>query len=202
MASSAFWACSRFSASSHAAELRPPQDVLRDLLAAVGGQAVQDDVIGRGAREQAGVHLVARQVAQPPVAVVLLAHARPRVGDDGVGALDRGDRVVDDLHHGCRRVDDVGIGRVAVGRRDDDLHPDHGGGGQKRMADVVQPVADPRQPPALEVAEPLAQHHQVGERLAGVVLVGEAVHDGHGRRLRRAPPPAECECVRIMIAST
>ena len=59
-ASSAFWACSRFSASSQTADARAVDDLGGDLVAAVGGQAVQHDGVGAARGQQRGVDRKAR----------------------------------------------------------------------------------------------------------------------------------------------
>ena len=72
---------------------------------------------------------------------------------------------------------------VGVGRRDDDVAARDHGGADERAADVVG-VADVGQAQAAQVgAEALAQRQQVGERLARVMVVGEAVDHGHAREL-------------------
>ena len=72
---------------------------------------------------------------------------------------------------------------VGVGRGDDDVHACDHRRAHERAADVVG-IADVGQAHAAQVgAEALAQRQQVGQRLARVVIVGEAVDHGHAREL-------------------
>src|SRR5437588_4356889 len=73
------------------------EDVLGDLLAVVRGQAVEDDRTFAGARDELRVDAVAGEVAQALLALGVLAHRRPNVGVEDVGAFDRGTRVGDEL---------------------------------------------------------------------------------------------------------
>ena len=72
---------------------------------------------------------------------------------------------------------------VGVGRGDDDVDAGDHRRAHERAADVVG-IADVGQAHAPQVgAEALAQRQQVGQRLARMVIVGEAVDDGHARPL-------------------
>ena len=104
ISSSAFWACRRFSAWSKTAERSPVENLGADLLAGMGGQAVQDDRPIRRRREQRVVDPVGRECRALQVRG-LVAHAEPDVGVDRVGAGDRLAGVVDQLRAG-------GIGRA------------------------------------------------------------------------------------------
>ena len=89
-----------------------------DLVAAVRGQAVQGDRAGRGAVEQRVVDLQGAERRRPVAAVGLLPHRDPGVGDDDLGAVDRGVRVGDQRRR-CRRSPRRGpwrrAGRPAAG---------------------------------------------------------------------------------------
>src|SRR4029079_18546191 len=65
---------------------RPVEDVFGDLLAVVGGEAVEDARMLVREADESLVDAEPGQVAQPPLALVLLAHARPDVGVEDVGA--------------------------------------------------------------------------------------------------------------------
>ena len=113
--------------------------------------------------------------------LVLLAHRRPHVGVDGVGA--RAPRRTGSATSSIAAaevagpVDDVVVELVARrATRPTSSTPDERGAERERRGDVVA-VADVRDAPALEVAEVLAQREEVGERLARVRAVGQQVDD-------------------------
>src|SRR5882757_8704428 len=61
---------------------RAVEDLVGDLPAAVGGQAVQDDGAGSRPAQELGVDLQRAKGADAVQAVVLLAHGGPGVGDE------------------------------------------------------------------------------------------------------------------------
>src|SRR6478672_1103833 len=73
---------------------RPVEHVLGDLLAVVGGEAVEDDRVVVREPDALRVDAEPVQVAQPPLALLLLAHARRDVGVEDVGAGCRLARIV------------------------------------------------------------------------------------------------------------
>src|SRR5205809_838652 len=66
--------------------LRAVEHGVRDLLAAMGGEAVHDERARAGERDDALVHLIGAESAAAGLRLGLLAHARPHVGVDDVGA--------------------------------------------------------------------------------------------------------------------
>ena len=84
-------ACIRFAACCHTADSRAVDDVGADLLAAVGGEAVQEPGVGAGGGHERLVDRVAGERGTAAGLLVLLAHRGPHVGVDGV---DAGDGVV------------------------------------------------------------------------------------------------------------
>ena len=100
----AFWTWSRFSASSQTTEWGPSMTDVADLLAAVGREAVQDDAVGFGEGHQGVVEAVTGKGLEPLLLLRLLPHARPDVGIEDIGVLDRLLRVVGQGDAGCRRV--------------------------------------------------------------------------------------------------
>ena len=134
-----------------------------------------------GGAEKVLVDPERRQVGAAPRRLLLVAHADPDVGVDRVGAGGGRARVVGQLHP-------VPLLELVAGRRrDDDLDAAELAGDRQRAGDVVA-VADVGEPEAGQVAEPLAQGQQVGERLAGMVERGQRVDDrdlGLARRARR-----------------
>ena len=116
--------------------------------------------------------------------LVLLAHRRPHVGVERVGARGR--------LHGIRRHLDVaaepghagqvvGVGLVPLGRRRAEPDAGHRRGQRQRPPHVVG-VADVGHGAALHVPEHLAQRQQVGQGLAGMGPVRQQVHHRHRRR--------------------
>ena len=131
---------------------------------------------GRGAVEQRVVESVGRErLAAPRRLGVVVAHRDPDVGVERVGAGGRLRRVVGELRA-------VGLGAAAAppARRSRTSRPAVGAEDRERARDVVA-VADVGEHAAAQVAERLAQRHQVGERLARVVAGREHVHDRHLR---------------------
>ena len=116
----------------------------------------------------------------------LLAHGRPDVGVDGVGAADGVHGVVGDADGRAglggellREGDDLGVGLELLGGGVDVVHTEDGGGDHQGVLDVVATLAAVGEREALEPAEVLLDGHEVGEHLRGVLAVSEAVPDGH-----------------------
>ena len=165
----------------------PVEDRVGDLVAAVGGQAVQRDRTGRGAVEQGVVHLQRAERRRAVAAVGLLAHRDPGVGDDDLGTLDGRVRVGDRagtpaglLRAGLRVPQDLGVGGEPVGRAHPDVQARGDAAEQQRVRHVVRAVAEVGQGQPGEAPEALADRLQVGQHLAGVEGVGERVHDRDG----------------------
>ena len=174
--------------------LRPVDDVGADLLAPVGGQAVQHDRVGVGARGQRGVDGVgpngaARSACSPPgpsrPRCRWRARRRRRRPPSPVGA-----RVTEPPVSAAIRCASATIGRVGLvaGRAGDpDVHAGQRAAEQVGVGHVVGGVAEvgQRQPgqPALVLADGL----QVGQHLARVELVGQRVDHRHARWPRPSP---------------
>jgi hypothetical protein len=163
------------------------EDLVGDLVAAVGGQAVQRDRARPRAGHQRRVDLQRAEGRRAVEAVVLLAHRHPRVGDDDVRTLDGGVRIGHQLGPapglgaaGLGVAQHLRIGLEALRCADPHGEARRGAAEQQRVGHVVRPVAQVDQRAAGEVAEALADREQVGEDLAGVELVGERVDHRHG----------------------
>ena len=76
---------------------RPVDHAVGDLLAPVGGQAVQEQRLRSGRLHERLVHPEGLEVPQPSVRLFLLAHGRPYIG-------------VDDVHAGYRVGGPVSLG--------------------------------------------------------------------------------------------
>ena len=126
-------------------------------------------------------------------ASVLVTHAHPDVGVDGVGTVPRpwGSSVRSLPAHPRA---------PAVRRGDPHLDPGQGAEDRQRAGDVVA-VADVGELQALEAAEALLQRQQVGQRLAGVMGRGERVYHRHGKN-SASSEATSCEPERIAIACT
>merc|ERR1711939_7893 len=154
--------------------------------------------LGAAALEEVLSDLEARKVSQAALALLLLTHRDPGVGDDYVGALDGllGRVGVQDQACGGLALDallgtreDLAVELVAL--RSGDLKVDANArvGDEHLVEDVVR-VADPGHCQARERAKvgregtvELEQGLQVGKDLRWVVLVAERVDHWHARVL-------------------
>src|SRR6266516_2310536 len=105
---------------------RPVQDALGDLLAVMRGQAMEHDHFVVCPRNELGVDAVAGEVAEPALALLLLAHRRPDVGVEDVGACRSGVWIVDELDRAAGLARDphrLLVGPVAGRGRRDEVHP-------------------------------------------------------------------------------
>ena len=194
-ASSAFCACRRFSACPRrptaGRRARPRRSPHRSARAGSG-----DDRRRRGQQDELCVDGEAAEVLEPPGALLVLAHARPDVGVEDVGAGRRRARVV-------RHLDPVERRLVAGRRGGDEAETEQPRSLGQRHADVVA-VPDVREPDTLQPAEPFADRHDVGHCLTGMLVVGEPVDDGNGTvprelvhvRLRERPDHDRVEVAR------
>ena len=146
---------------------------------------MHDRVVLRPGEQLAGDG-VRRQGREALGGLVLGAHGHPGVGDDDVGAGDRGGGVALEAGRAAgRRGDvggrghDVGTGLVALGRAHHDVQAGGGAGEQPGVAHVAGAVADEGGREPGEAALVLADGEQVGEQLAGVEVVGERVDHRH-----------------------
>ena len=143
-----------------------------------------------GRPHQALVHLERREHLAALLRLGLLAHRRPRIGVDRRDAVDRGPRVVQHLERRAvarqvtQLVLDLRHELVAGRRRQSHVHAQHQRPLGERCGDVVA-IPDEGHGVALQVAELFVQRQQVGQRLAGVLLVGERVDHVQPRRGRR-----------------
>jgi hypothetical protein len=134
----------------------------------------QCSAIAPGAARSSSASSSRRERGAPLVGGLLVAHAHPDVGVDGVRAGDGLGRIGRQL-----RVRRAGQ-RVALRRGDRNLDARERAEQRQRPRDVVA-VADICDAQPLETTELLAQRHEVGECLAGVMTRGEHVEHRHGR---------------------
>ena len=171
---------------------RSVHHVGRDLLAAMGREAVHHERLGRD-REQVPVHLERGEGVTALFRLGLVAHRRPRVGIDDGGPLDRLARVAGEGEAPAggrcdlRRSRDDPLVRAVPDRvREADLHAEGGTHQRQRMVDVVA-VADEGEHGPPQVSEPLVEGEQVRQGLAGVLADGQPVDHrdrGPGGQLR------------------
>jgi hypothetical protein len=157
-----------------------------DLLAAMGGQAVHEQGVGLRQSHHLGIHLPVLEVAAALLVLGLEAHRGPHVGGDEIGAAHRIHRVGELLVMvGAVEAGALGLDFVAGRRRHMHVEAEHLGRLQPGVADVVG-VADPGHRPAGDRAAMLDEGVDVGEDLAGMVFVGQAVDHRHARMPRES----------------
>ena len=151
-----------------------------DLLAAVGRQAVQHDRPAIGFRQQLAIKAPAPKRPLPFNLLLLLPHRGPNIGVEGVGAAHGSDGLMDNGDFGAAPSQGscpLQHGRIRgkpLGRADAHVHPQQSTGEHERMGHVVA-ITDVGQGQALQLPEGLPQGEEVGEGLAGVLLVGEGI---------------------------
>jgi hypothetical protein len=160
-----------------------------DLFAAVRGQAVHEQGIGLGGGHHLGVHAPVGEGLLARFVLGLIAHAGPHVGGDQVCALAGFERVAEKLIAVCADSTCANgqflINFVAARRAHVHLEAQQLRGLQPGVGHVVA-VAHPGHGLASDGAAVFDVGEDVGQDLAGVELVGQAVDDGHARVLRKA----------------
>ncbi|KAG7666467.1 hypothetical protein KSW81_008416 [Nannochloris sp. 'desiccata'] len=196
---SAFCACRTVLGLVPDDRLRAVDDVSGDLVAAVGGQAVQEERVGLRVRHHGRVDAVGAEGRDAMRLLVFFAHRDPGIGDDDVGPRDGRDRVGRDRDRAARLGraalgigDHRGTRRERRGGSDAHVHARRGPGKQVRLRHVARSVAEERDREPLEITAMLADSQQVGEQLARVEVVTQSVDDGHGRTGRHFFEPRLC----------
>ena len=186
--SSAFWACSRFSASSHTALCGPSMTSSVISWPRWAGRQCSTTASGSARLSSCGVDLERPERADPVQPVVLLPHRRPGVGDQNVGAVGGRPRVAVSV-----TVAPVSAARRSAAATNSGSRLETGGGGDgdvdtgghpaqhQRVRHVVGAVAEVGQPQPVQRALALGERLQIGEHLARVELVGQRVDDRHRR---------------------
>ena len=114
-----------------------------------------------------------------------LAHADPHIGVDdirtghSVGVLGQGDGGAAALGKLFALFHQGGVRPVSLGGAGHEIQAHLGAADHQAVAHVVAGVAHVGKLEALQLAEMLPQGEEVGQDLGGVVLVGQAVPDGH-----------------------
>ena len=154
------------------------------------GRQCRNHAVRPGRVHERGVDLVARERGSPDVGLVLLAHRRPHVGVDGVGALHGLVRVGDELDDAAEvagPLDDVRrrARSPAATRRSARRRVSAAANASDAATLLPSPTNTRRRPSS--VPQLLPQREQVGQGLARVGAVGEQVHDRHVDRRGHAP---------------
>jgi hypothetical protein len=167
--------------------IRRIDDLVGDLLAAVGRQAVHENGVLLGQRHEPAVDLEGGENAGPFFLFGFLSHGGPDVRVDGVGAAHRLLGLIREreVETGLGAVlageaDHLGIRPVAGRRSHGHLHPAPGRGQEQTVADVV-PVADVGQLESGQGPPVLLQGEDVGHRLARVGKIRQGVDNGDPR---------------------
>ena len=193
--SSAFWACSRFSASSHTALAGP--SITSSVISSprCAGRQCSTMASGSASAQQSRVDLERPERLDPVQPVVLLAHRRPGVGDQDVGARCGRLGVGGHRHRGAGglgallgRGQHRRVGREAVRSGDGDVDAGGHPAEHQRVRHVVGAVTEIGQLEAGQRPLAFGDGLQIGQHLAGMELVGERVDHRHrrGRRHRRS----------------
>ena len=176
--------------------VRPVDHLVGDLVAAVGGKAVQDNRIRLSPSEERRVDLERPERPHPVQSVVLLAHRRPGVGDEDVGAVGGRLRIGRHGHRGagvCGTFlggrDELRVGLETGGGGDGDMYARGDPAEHQRVRHVVGAVAEVGQPQAVQRAPAFVERLQIGEHLARVELVGQRVDHRHRRGGRHRGQP-------------
>ena len=137
---------------------------------------------GVGGGHDGVVDLVPLEHQLPLVGLPLLAHGGPHVGVEHVGVLRRGQDVRGALEQAgvvLGKGQHLRVGLVVRRAGDGHLHPALQAPDDEGVGHVV-PVADVAQLQPFQLALVLPDGHQVGQHLAGVAEIGEAVDHGDG----------------------
>ena len=175
--------------------MRPVDDLVGDLLAPVGREAVQHQDIRSGPVYGLLIEPVGREHQAPIGGLLFLSHAGPDVGVQHVGSGRRRLRVAE------QRRPSPGPGGDLLGpshhlwdgletrrRGHPDPHPSQSATQEQRVGNVVA-IAQVGQGEAGQVALLLADGQQVGHALAGMLEVRQRVDDRDGGRLGQELQP-------------
>lgn len=179
---------------------RPVHHRVGDLVAAMGRQAMQHDGIRVGQRQKSRVELKRPKRLHSVQPVVFLAHRRPGVGDQNVGAGGGRVGVGGHSHRGAGilgaalgRGPHRRVGQEALGSRDGDVDTRGDPAEQQRVGHVVGAVAEVGQPQAAQRPLAFGDGLQVGQHLTRMELIGERVDHGHRRDRRHGVQPLLAE---------
>ena len=153
----------------------------------MSGQAVLDHCAGIGGGHHRVVDLESGKRLTAELRFPFLTHRGPDIGADDIGAGGHLENVGGDgeiLPVGFGEIEDKGVGTVVVRAGDGNLHPDGQAADDVGVCHVVA-VPDVAELVSLEAALVLTDGHEVGENLAGMAVVGQAVDDRNGAVFRQ-----------------
>ena len=181
IAISAFCACSRFSASSKTRDCGPSSTCSVTSSPRCAGRQCRKIARGCGLRHEALVHHEAGERLGAQLLLGLLAHRGPDVGGDDVGARSRPRAASGSRGSSRARAtrEQLRARLVALRAREAQLEAEHRPPPRSSCCAMLlpSPIQATVRPPS--VAELLVHRQQVGQDLAGMVVVGEAVDDRH-----------------------
>lgn len=154
------------------------EDICRDFLATVGGEAVHDEGSGRSS-EEFGVDLVFLKLGEAIGGFFFLAHADPDVGIEDVGSGDGFGEVFGDGDFTTSPGNEVSGRLEGAGGGEAEFESTAGGGPDPGAANVAIGVADEGDLEVSQIDAGLTDGEEVGEDLAGMLLVGEGVDGGN-----------------------
>ena len=154
------------------------EDFSRDLFATVGGQAVEDMSLGRGCCNDAVIDLITGKLGGPVLGLFFLPHADPDIGVEDVGAESSLLGIIGDGHRAsgsfCTR-DEFGGWAVELGAGKAQLESEPCRGPDPRVAHVAVGITNEGDLESIQRPAKLFNREQVGENLAGMLLVGKGI---------------------------
>ena len=165
--------------------LRSFQHFLGNFFTAVCGQAVQNDCFRTCFVQQRLVNLIIMQCFETNLTLRFLAHAGPYIGIEHIGALSSLEEI---LLYGnaaaglgsvlLRQTQDFRIRLIALRAGADHVHANLGAGKHQRVCHVIA-IAYINQLTAFEHLHLLLNSEDIGQSLAGMQQIGQAVDNGN-----------------------
>ena len=171
------------------------KNIFGDLLAAVGGQAVKDDVPGGGLPEKLRVDLVGTE-GRFLFGLAFLAHGKPDIGVDDVGTCDGMLWIGRDSDVGATEFgEEFGRRLILGGGGENELEAEMLGCPAPGARHVAVAIADEGDLFSVPAPEFFADGEKVGENLTGVFVIGESI-DGRDARVgcKVFPRPSAGRC--------
>ena len=160
--------------------LRAIEHLGGDFFTAVRGQTMQEDGVRCRQCHEWRVDLIQRKSEGTLRLLLLLPHRGPHVGGHHVGAGRSLARIAQQVHHPRRHASaqEIVVGIVSLRTRQLEGEAQMRGRFNPRVGHVVA-VTDPGDRLPADVAQVLLDGEDIGQDLAGMGQIGEAVDDGH-----------------------